>query len=160
MSGAPSNCRPATGCGRTTTVVLRMLLRAAEPGRQVQKRAGTCAGPALRIPAQAADYESAIVWRRQMITGSYAPEFCRMRTPQGDIRAPVFASNPQSPRYFAEAPLAETAAIVAAASGPPGTNREYLEQVAAQLLALQIGDDYIADLLRHVQRSESAHSGS
>ena len=156
----PANWRPTTGCRSPATAALRMLLRAAEHGRQVQKRAGTCAGPAFRMPAQAADYESAILWRREMMTGSYALEFCRMRTPQGDIRAPVFASNPQSPHYFAEVPLAEAAAIVAATSRPPGTNREYLEQVAAQLLALQIGDDYIADLLRHVQRSESAHSGS
>ena len=39
--------------------------------------------------------------------------------------------------------------------GPLGTNRDYLEQVAAQLLALQIRDDYIADLLRHIQRSDT-----
>jgi cation transport protein ChaC len=124
----------------------------------LEKRPGTCAGLAFRISAQAADYESTILWRREMIRGSYAPVFCRMRTPQGDIRALLFASNPQSPNYFAELPLAETAAIIAAASGPLGTNREYLEQVAAQLLALQIRDDYIADLLRHVQRSDTAHS--
>jgi len=126
----------------------------------LEKRAGTCAGLAFRISAQAADYESTILWRREMLRGSYAPVFCRMRTPQGDIRALLFASNPLSPNYFAELPLAETAAIIAAASGPIGTNREYLEQVAAQLLALQIRDDYIADLLRHVQRSDSAHSGA
>jgi glutathione-specific gamma-glutamylcyclotransferase len=126
----------------------------------LEKRPGTCAGLAFRISAQAVDCESTILWRREMTRGSYAPVFCRMRTPQGDIRALLFASNPLSPNYFAELPLAETAAIVAAASGPLGTNREYLEQVAAQLLALQIRDDYIADLLRHVQRSDTAHSGA
>ncbi len=125
----------------------------------IEKRAGACAGLAFRIPAQAADHESTILWRREMLRGSYAPEFCRMRTPQGDIRALLFASNPLSPNYFAELPLADTAAIIAAASGPLGTNREYLEQVAAQLLALQIRDDYIADLLHHVQRSDNAYSG-
>jgi hypothetical protein len=41
-------------------------------------------GLAVRIPAQAADDESAIFWRREVITGSHAPEFCRMRTPQVD----------------------------------------------------------------------------
>jgi len=116
----------------------------------LEKLPGTCAGLAFRISAQAADYESTILWRREMLRDSYTPVFCRMRTPQGDIRALLFASNPLSPNYFAELSLAETAAVIAAASGPLGTNREYLEQVAAQLLALQIRDDYIADLLRHV----------
>jgi cation transport protein ChaC len=124
----------------------------------LEKRAGTCKGLAFRIPAQAVDHESTVLWRREMLRGSYAPEFCPMRTPQGDIRALVFASNPMSAHYFAEKPLAETAAIIAAASGPLGTNREYLEQVAAQLLALQIEDDYIADLLRLVQCSDTGRS--
>ena len=124
----------------------------------LEKRPGTCAGLAFRISAEAADYESTILWRREMLRGSYVPVFCRMRTPQGDIRALLFASDPLSPNYSAERSLAETAAIIAAASGPLGTNREYLEQVAAQLLELRIQDDYIADLLRLVQRSDTAHS--
>ena len=126
----------------------------------LEKRAGsTCAGLAFRIAAQAADHESAMLWRREMLRGAYVPEFCPMRTPQGDIRALVFASNPMSAHYFAEQPLAETAAMIAAASGPLGTNREYLEQVAEQLLALQIEDDYIADLLRLVHRTDTADRG-
>jgi len=125
----------------------------------MERRAGTCAGLAFRIPAHAVDCESAMLWRREMLRGSYVPEFCPVRTPQGDLQALVFASNPKSPHYFAEKPLAETAAIIAAASGPLGTNREYLEQVAAQLQALKIEDDYIADLLRHVQRSGNGRSG-
>ena len=126
----------------------------------LEKRAGSCSGLAFRIPAHAADCESAMLWRREMVRGAYTPEFCPMRTPQGDIRALVFASNPMSAHYCAERPLAETAAIIAAASGPLGTNREYLEQVAAQLLELQIEDDYIADLLRLVQRSDNGRSGA
>ena len=41
-----------------------------------------------------------------------------------------------------------------------GEDREYLEQVAAQLQVLQIEDDYISDLLRHVQRSDVDRSGA
>jgi cation transport protein ChaC len=125
----------------------------------LEKRAGTCAGLAFRIAAEAADHETAMLWRREMVRGAYAPEFCPMRTPQGEIRALVFASNPMSAHYLAEKPLPETAAIIAAASGPLGTNREYLEQVAAQLLALQVEDHYIADLLRLVQRSGASERG-
>jgi len=126
----------------------------------LEKRAGICAGLAFRIPAHVADHESAMLWRREMLRGSYVPELSQVRTPQGDIQALVFASNPTSAHYFPEKPLAETAAIIAAASGPLGTNREYLEQVAAQLQVLQIEDDYISDLLRHVQRSDVDRSGA
>jgi cation transport protein ChaC len=117
----------------------------------LEKRPGICTGLAFRIPADVADFESAILWRREMLMGGYIPEVCPMITPQGDIRALVFASNPTHADYFAEKPLAETAAIIAAASGSIGTNREYLQQVAANLLALRIEDNYIADLLRHVE---------
>ncbi len=121
----------------------------------LEKRAGTCTGLAFRISADTAEHESTILWRREMVTGAYAPEVCPMTTPQGGIRALVFASNPTHCDYFPEKPSAETAAIIAAASGPLGTNREYLEQVAAQLLALQIEDDYIAALLHDLQRSDT-----
>ena len=73
----------------------------------------------------------------------------RLTTPKP---APIAGAFEVTPRH-------ETT-IIAAASGPLGTNREYLEQVAAQLQVLQIEDDYIADLLRHVQRSDADRGGA
>jgi len=48
-------------------------------------------------------------------------------------------------------PLDETAAIIAAAAGVIGSNRDYLEQMARQLDALQIADDYVEQLLQRVR---------
>jgi glutathione-specific gamma-glutamylcyclotransferase len=120
----------------------------------LEKGAGTCTGLAFRISADAVEHESAILWRREMLRGAYTPEIRPMRTPQGGIRGLVFAANPLHADHIGEKPLGETAAMIAAASGPLGTNRHYLEQVAARLLALGIEDRYIADLLRQVQRAD------
>ena len=74
-----------------------------------------------------------------------------MATPQGAITALVFAANPSHPEYAGELPLVETAAVIASACGPLGTNRHYLEQLAAQLAALDMEDAYVEELLGQVQ---------
>ena len=48
-------------------------------------------------------------------------------------------------------PLPDTAAIIARAAGVMGTNRDYLEQMARQLAALEIHDDYVAQLVSKVR---------
>lgn len=115
------------------------------------RQAGSCTGLAFRIPARLADAESAILWRREMIRGGYAPELCPVATPQGVVEALVFAANCAHPEFVGELPLCDTAAIVANAAGPLGTNRGYLESLAAQLETLEIGDDYVEALLEQVR---------
>jgi glutathione-specific gamma-glutamylcyclotransferase len=120
------------------------LMLALEPG------AGSCRGLAFRIAADAVEAESTILWRREMMRGVYSPAMHRVATPQGPVTALAFASNPRHAEYVGELPLAETAAFIARASGPLGTNRGYLEQLVAQLAALAIEDDYVARLLEHL----------
>jgi cation transport protein ChaC len=48
--------------------------------------------------------------------------------------------------------------VIATASGVLGTNREYLEQLAAQLALLQIEDDYIARLHASVRAASASRS--
>jgi cation transport protein ChaC len=116
----------------------------------LESQIGCCRGLAFRIPADSVEAESAIVWRREMVRGSYRPAIVPMTTPQGPITALAFVSNPAHPNYVGELPLNETAAIIASGSGVLGTNREYLEQLAAQLDALGIEDPYVAQLYQHV----------
>ena len=117
----------------------------------IERQAGCCTGLAFRVAADMADNESAILWRREMVRGHYAPALLPMTTPQGEIEALVFTANPAHPEYAGELPLDETAAIIARASGPLGSNLSYLEQLAAQLAVLGIEDPYIARLMGHVQ---------
>ena len=122
----------------------------------LEQQAGTCRGLAFRIPADLAGAELEILWRREMIAGSYAPLIVSMTTPQGNIRALVFASNTSHPNYVGDLPLSETAAIIATGVGAIGTNRDCLEQMAAQLKILEIEDPYVEQLLKQVRKAPAA----
>lgn len=112
---------------------------------------GACEGLVFRIAEQLADVESAIVWRREMLWDDYRPQLLAVQTPQGEVTAIVFCANESHPNHCGELPLAETAAIIASASGVMGTNRQYLELVHAQLENLGIEDEYVRELAARVQ---------
>jgi cation transport protein ChaC len=114
-----------------------------------------CTGLAFRIRGEQAEIESAMLWRREMLRNGYCPALLPVHTPQGSLSALVFACNHAHDDYAGEMPLDETAAIIAVASGAIGSNREYLEQMAAQLHALQIDDPYIEQLLQRVRQCTS-----
>ena len=111
-----------------------------------------CTGLAFRISAELAEVESAMLWRREMLRNGYCPALLPVSTPQGPLSALVFACNHAHDDYAGEMPLDETAAIIAVAAGAIGTNREYLEQMALQLQALQIDDPYVEQLLQRVRQ--------
>jgi glutathione-specific gamma-glutamylcyclotransferase len=117
------------------------LMLSLEPGP------GTCA---------ARHAESACVWRREMIRGSYRPALLPVATPQGEVEALVFAANHAHPDHVGDLPMREAATIIARAAGFLGTNRQYLEQLAVQLHSLGIDDDYVTQLLKQVERTASA----
>ena len=120
----------------------------------LEARAGSsCHGLAFRLAPGLADAESALLWRREMLRGIYRPQLLPVHTPQGEVRALVFAANPAHADHVGELPLADTAAIIARASGVLGSNRQYLEQLVRQLEHLGLSDDYLKQLLAHVRAS-------
>lgn len=118
----------------------------------LQPGAGVCTGLAFRIRAEVADAESEILWRREMLRGSYCPEFVSVDTPQGTVSALAFTSNCAHQHYVGALPDDETAAMIARGEGTLGTNRAYLEQLTAQLAALEIEDAYVTRLMALVVR--------
>ena len=122
----------------------------------LEQQAGCCRGLAFRIAAGSVQAESAILWRREMLRGGYAPALVPMATPQGPITALAFVSNPLHPSYVGELPLGETAAIIASGKGILGTNREYLSQLATQLQALEIRDPYVEQLYGQINAGVGA----
>jgi cation transport protein ChaC len=139
--------RATLGRGSPETPGLMLSL---EPGP------GTCRGLAFRIRGESRLVESACVWRREMIRGAYRPALLPVATPQGEVLALVFAANPAHPDHVGELALPEPAATTAGAAGFLGTNREYLEQLAAQLHRLGIEDEYVTELLQQVLRIGAA----
>jgi len=122
----------------------------------LEEQPGCCAGLAFRIAADQLQDELAILWRREMIQGSYRPAMLPITTPQGGLTALVFVSNPSNIHYVGPQPLDETAGTIAKASGFIGSNRQYLEQLAAQLAHLDINDDYVLQLLARVDHIATA----
>jgi cation transport protein ChaC len=116
----------------------------------LEQQPGCCAGLAFRVAADQLQDELAILWRREMIQGSYVPTMLPITTPQGKLTALVFVSNPSSIHYVGAQSLDKTASAIAKASGFIGSNRQYLEQLAAQLAHLEIEDDYVRQLLARV----------
>lgn len=117
----------------------------------LEPSAGACKGLVFRVAAERAHAESAVVWRREMVRGSYVPKWLSVSTPQGEVTALAFTSNPSHADYVGELSLVDTAAVIAGAAGLLGTNRHYLEQLAAQLESLGIEDAYVRDLVRQVE---------
>jgi cation transport protein ChaC len=113
---------------------------------------GACQGLAMRIPAEHVDDETDILWRREMLAGSYVPTFVPVETPQGEIREAVtFVINRESDRYV-RLGMEETARLIATGCGIRGTCLEYLENLADRLELLGLEDAAIRDLRRSVRR--------
>ena len=116
----------------------------------LEARPGCCQGLVYRLAADRADDETRYLWRREMLRGGYRPVWQPVETPQGPVTALVFAANETHDDHVGELPVDETVAIIARASGVIGSNRAYLEQLAAQLQALAIPDAYVDDLVRRL----------
>jgi len=103
-------------------------------------RGGSCRGVAFRIAGPQVREELAILWRREMVSDGYLPRWLPVRTPDQSIPALAFVMNQHCPRYAGKLSVAETAKIIAKATGDLGSNTEYLCSTLAHLDALGITD--------------------
>jgi cation transport protein ChaC len=104
------------------------------------ERGGSCVGVAWRVAAADVSVELDILWRREMISGAYVPRWVALETPDGPVRAITFTINHAHPRYAARQDDDAVAQVVARATGPLGTCREYLENTVSHLRDLGIRD--------------------
>ena len=107
---------------------------------------GACGGLVLRIDAAHAHDELTLLWRREMVTGAYAPTWVRARTPAGAVDAIAFVIDHHSHAYAGRLPEAMIAANIRSAGGVIGPCSEYLEKTAAGLKAHGIRDERLARL--------------
>jgi len=115
------------------------------------ERGGSCAGVGLRIAAADVRHELALLWNREMLSGSYLPRWVRLSTPQGDVDAVTFVANRAHARYAGRLPAERVAQLLAHARGPLGGSREYLEQTVAELERHGVRDGEMHALLRAVR---------
>lgn len=117
---------------------------------------GTCAGVAFRIAEEEIATELDLLWRREMITGSYIPRWVAL---EGlGVSAITFTINPDSPAYAPPAGAEETARRIAVARGPMGSAAEYFCNTREGLRAEGIGDPLL-ERLAPLVRAGLGHPG-
>jgi cation transport protein ChaC len=123
---------------------LRMLLgrgTVEEPGAMLAlDRGGACHGLLFRIEAAKVRAELRLLWRREMLAGSYDARWIAARTAEGPVRALTFVANRDHDRYIGAQPIEYVARLVRTGKGPLGTSRAYFECTLEALQRLQIRD--------------------
>ena len=118
-------------------------------------RGGSCRGIAFRIAAADIPSELLLVWRREMIVGSYVPRWVRVEDGKQGFKAITFVINRQHRRYAGELSQETTVNSIATASGHLGSCADYLMQTVDGLLSVGIKDKYLLSLRDQVQSLRS-----
>lgn len=121
---------------------------------------GTCEGVAYRIAASQVRAELELVWKREMLTGSYLARWVPVETDAGDFDAVSFVVDATHERRVA--PDVDEAVVVrhlATAGGAFGTCHEYLERTVKELGALGLRDPYVERLWAQVLEYREQHGG-
>lgn len=87
-----------------------------------------------------------------MITGCYLPTWCKLELDDGrTVNALVFIMDPRHPLFEADTSAQVIAPLIARASGPLGTNAQYLFALDQELRKLGMHDACLDDLVGKVR---------
>ena len=103
-------------------------------------RGGSCRGIVFRIAAADVLSELLLVWRREMVVGSYIPRCVKVSDGTQNLRAIAFVVNRYHPSYASNVSLETTVDSIATARGQLGSCADYLIQTVNGLLVLGIKD--------------------
>ncbi len=128
-------------------------------------RGGACAGAAFRIEEDALEEELALLWRREMVAGSYKPRWLPVRDETGIPfgHAIAFTIRRDGVWYAGALSEEETIRRLATARGKLGTSADYLLQTRDGLRLLGIVDRRIERLASEVEllmRDRSVSTGA
>ncbi len=113
-------------------------------------RGGSCRGIAFRIAAADVLSELLLVWRREMIVGSYIPRWVRVFDGTQQLEAIAFVINRHHRAYAGNISLETTVNSIATASGEIGSCADYLIQTIDGLMAAGIKDKQLLRLREYV----------
>ncbi len=127
---------------------------ACQPGRMLAlKQGGRTTDVAYRLNASSLEEELSLLWKREMVTGCYLPTWCQLDLDDGrTVTALVFILDPRHPLYESDTRPQTIAPLIAAASGPLGTNAQYLFSLEHSLARLGMQDDGLSDLASKVRQ--------
>lgn len=107
---------------------------------------GSCRGVAYRLPSPAAIDELHLLWRREMVVGSYTPKWVKLQAGGRTIIGLAFTIKRDHPQYAGKLSLEQQASIIGNACGHLGTSQDYLERTRVALVAHGIVDPYLERL--------------
>jgi glutathione-specific gamma-glutamylcyclotransferase len=108
---------------------------------------GSSVGIAFRIADESRADDLALLWRREMSTGSYVPKWLRGQAETGDVRVLAFTANRQADNYVGALPEEEVARLLSTGAGFLGTNLDYLVRTHGILRHHGIKDHRISRLM-------------
>jgi cation transport protein ChaC len=111
---------------------------------------GSCHGVAYRIAARHAAEELRLIWRREMVLGSYIPRWVPMDAGGTAMRAIAFIVNRRHPSYAGKLPLETVIRTLVSARGYLGTPAEYLLETVKGLVEHGVRDSYLMELRKRV----------
>jgi cation transport protein ChaC len=148
-----AEARPATLHGLHRRFCLRSLASRGtreRPGLVLGlERGGACRGVAFRLPSALALDELHLLWRREMVVGSYRPVWIRARAGERALTALAFVVRRDHPQYAALS-MDEQADTIAHACGAFGSSCEYLTKTRSALAEHGIVDAYLERLAADV----------
>jgi cation transport protein ChaC len=87
---------------------------------------GACRGSVFRIEGQLAEQELRILWRREMMLGSYVPRWLKVKCQTETITALTFVVNRDAPTYAGKLSDQAVVGVLARATGHYGSAVDYL----------------------------------
>jgi cation transport protein ChaC len=160
--------RPATLRGFHRSFCLRSIVGRGTPERPglmlALDNGGSCRGLAFRLAATAAAQELKLLWRREMVVGSYIPRWARVEAdpcPDShgcaeELRVLTFVVNHENSNYLGRLPFEQVASMLATAHGRIGSGADYLYQTVDALSAHGLRDGYVERLRDRVVQALEA----
>lgn len=134
---------------------------ATQPGRMLAlKDGGQTTGVAFRLPEDTLHEELTLLWKREMVTGCYLPTWCELALNDGRrVTALAFVMDPRHALYESDTCPTTTAPLIAQASGPLGSNAQYLFSLEQELNKRGLYDDCLTGLVQRVRELQQCHVG-
>jgi cation transport protein ChaC len=111
---------------------------------------GSCHGVAFRIAARHAAEELRLLWRREMVLGSYCPRWVPIDAGGSAMRAITFVVNRRHPSYAGKLPFETVIRTLVSTRGYLGTSAEYLLETVKGLVEHGVHDAYLMELRKRV----------
>ena len=117
---------------------------------------GSCQGVAYRLHDEKLMVELGLLWRREMVMGTYMPRWVKADLGDRVVRAIAFVVNREKPGYSGRLEDQQIVSIALKARGHYGTCSDYLIQTATSLEVAGIADPRLSRLAKLVAQAGDA----